>query len=516
MKPVVETGAQVIVIGAGPVGQSAALLLARWGIQVLVLDRRPGREPIGSKSICQQRDVLDIWAAAGAGRVAEEGLAWTTARTYYRDTELFSWTFDREGPLPPCVNISQTRTEQILDDVIAAQPLVEVRWDHEVTGLTQDESGVTLRCGQRLLRAPYVVVCAGARAEVIRSSLGVTFGGETFADQFLICDVKADLPGWENERRFYFDPVWNPGRQVLIHPCPGGTFRIDWQIAPDYIPTDIDISRKIRQILGDEPYELLWRSTYRFHSRIASRMRVGRVLLAGDCAHLVAPFGARGLNSGVPDAENAAWKLAFALNGWAGDGLLESYHAERHAAAVENMEITAATMRFIAPRTVEERVRRRAALTGGLAAEVDSGRFAEPFWYVDSPLTTPEPGRPFRGRPPKGALCEPAPGVILPDLPVPGGRLRSICRDGFLVLLGDMCDSRLFAQVLGKVITAPLAVRGLAEMEGTGSLAEKLGAGPDEAWLIRPDAHIAAIIPHAGPESVTAAVSRALGGSPDI
>ncbi|GAA3100659.1 hypothetical protein [Nonomuraea salmonea] len=106
--------------------------------------------------------------------------------------------------------------------------------------------------------------------------------------------------------------------------------------------------------------------------------------------------------------------------------------------------------------------------------------------------------------------------MILPDLAVPGGRLRDITRDGFLVLLGDMCDSSLFVQVLGKVITAPLAVRGLAEIDGTGSLAERLGAGPDEAWLIRPDSHIAAILPHAGPESVAAAVGRALGGFPDI
>ncbi|SPL91316.1 Salicylate hydroxylase [[Actinomadura] parvosata subsp. kistnae] len=212
---------QVIVVGAGPVGQSAALLLARWGVQVLVLDRRPGRGSGGSRSICQQRDVLDIWAAAGAGKVAEEGLAWTTARTYHRDRELFSWTFEREGPLPPCVNISQARTEQILDEVIAAQPLVEVRWGHEVTGLDQDDSGVTVHCGQRLLRAPYVLVCAGARAQAVRASLGVSFTGHSFEDQFLICDIKADLPGWENERRFYFDPVWNPGRQVLIHPCPG-------------------------------------------------------------------------------------------------------------------------------------------------------------------------------------------------------------------------------------------------------------------------------------------------------
>ncbi|MBT2226998.1 FAD-dependent monooxygenase [Nonomuraea sp. NEAU-A123] len=503
--------AGVIVIGAGPVGQTAALLLARWGLPVLVLDRSPARAATGSRSICQQRDVLDIWSAVGAGRIAEEGLAWTTARTYYRGRELFSWTFGGQGPLPPCVNISQSRTEEILDDAIAAQPLIEVRWDHEVTGLTQDAEGVTVRCGERVLRAPYVLACAGAKAEPLRRALGVTFDGETFDDQFLICDIRADLPGWEHERRFYFDPEWNPGRQVLIHPCPGSTFRIDWQVPPDYTPTEDDISRRIRQIIGERDYDLLWRTTYRFHSRIASRMRTGRVLLAGDCAHLVAPFGARGLNSGVPDAENAAWKLAFVAHGWAPEELLETYHIERHAAALENLEVTGATMRFLAPRNEPERARRRAALEKGVPEEIDSGRFAEPYWYVDSPLTTPDPRRPFAGRPAKGASPAPAPGVALPDIPLPGGgRLREFCRAGILVLLGDMCDSRLFVQVLGKVTTAPLAVREFAALDRSGALAETLGVERGEVWIVRPDAHVAAVLSHAKPERVAAAVCRVL------
>src|SRR5262245_48691991 len=139
----------VAVLGNGPVGQTAALMLARWGLPVMLLDQRPHRDPAGSKSIVQQRDVLDAWDAVGAGRrIAGEGVTWTTARTFYRDAELFSLTFagNEEARFPPFVNISQPRTEQTLDERIAAQRLISVRWDHKVTGLAQDAAGVTLAC----------------------------------------------------------------------------------------------------------------------------------------------------------------------------------------------------------------------------------------------------------------------------------------------------------------------------------------------------------------------------------
>jgi 3-(3-hydroxy-phenyl)propionate hydroxylase len=512
----------VAVIGAGPVGLTAALLLARWGLPVVVLEARDGPDPAGSRAICQQRDVLDVWSAVGAGAIAEEGLTWTTARTYYRDRELSSWSFADHGrsPLPPFVNISQARAEEILGECVASEH-VEVRWAHEVTGLRQDASGVTLACANRAtVRASYVVACAGARGGAVRDALGVRLTGRSFDDRFLICDIRADLPGWRHERRFYFDPRWNPGRQVLIHPCPGSTYRIDWQVPPGF---DLDAEEgpdhRIRQIIGATPYELVWQSVYRFHSRIADRMRLGRVLLAGDCAHLVAPFGARGLNSGVPDVENASWKIAFVARGWAPERLLATYHDERHAAAAENIEVTDATMRFLVPQTDAERRARRETLDAAVrhpGTAVDSGRFAEPYWYVDSPLTTPEPSRPFAGRPARGQEATPSPGVIVPDAPVSVRgrpdvrRLREVVRDGLTWLTAPGCDREAVEGAARRATHAPVAALALAEIDADGGLSKALATRPGEAWLVRPDAHIAAVLPEPAPATVTAAVRRAL------
>jgi 3-(3-hydroxy-phenyl)propionate hydroxylase len=527
------TGDPIVIIGNGPVGETASLLLARWGIPVIVLDGRPARDMIGSKSICQQRDVLDVWEAVGVGRqLAHEGVTWSVARTYYKNRELFSITLVDAGQseFPPFVNISQSRTEEVLAEKMADNPLVEQWWGHEVTTINQNESGVRLTCssvnGAVEVWAPYVIMAAGARAGKLRQQLGVEFPGQSYDDRFMICDIRAELPGWERERRFYFDPPWNPGRQVLIHPTPGSVFRIDWQV-----PKDVDLDEeersgkldaRIRAIIGpDTDYKLVWKSLYTFHGRRAEHMKVGRVFLAGDCAHIVAPFGARGLNSGVHDAENIAWKLAFVLHGWAPDALLETYDSERMAAAGENLEITETTMRFLVPQNDQELAHRldvleRAVNDPEARRQVDSGRMYEPFWYIDSPLTTPNPDRVFPGRPARGQVPPPLPGVIVPDMPITNPehpeavRLRDIARDSILVLVADdvvLDDIRAFVAGLTAV---PVRTIALGTLTPNGSLAAILGAQPGEAWVVRPDCHIAAVVPASDRTTLAGAIKRVL------
>ncbi|MEI2825060.1 MAG: FAD-dependent monooxygenase [Dermatophilaceae bacterium] len=376
------TTTPALVLGAGPVGQTAALLLAKWGIPVVMVDARPERDPIGSKALCQQRDVLDVWDHVGAGRaIAAEGVTWKQAVTLYQGRELYTQGFVDRGrsPFPPFVNIGQNRTEELLDEQIRATPLITEKWGHTVEAVEQDADSITLVCRladgtlERITGA-YCIAAPGNKGHLVRDMVGMSFEGETFEDQFLICDIRTTLPGWEFERRFYFDPEWNPGRQVLIHPCPDSTYRIDWQVPPAY---DVEAEEKsgaldarIRKIVGDADYEIVWKSVYRFHARQVDQMVAGRLLMAGDGAHLVAPFGARGLNSGVPDAENAAWKVAFAMKGWSDPALVQTYHDERHAAAAENLEVTAETMRFLVPQSEAEWAQRHEILE---AAATDPG-----------------------------------------------------------------------------------------------------------------------------------------------
>jgi len=521
----------VLIAGAGPVGLVAALLLARWDVPSVVLEAQRHRSQAGSRAICFQRDVLDVYDRAGcADDMLAEGVTWTTGRTFYRSHELFVVTFPDAGVTapPPWINISQASVERYLLARATAEPLIDLRPGCSVTTLTAaaDGEGVLARTAAdgaawTGVRGSHLIGADGARSAV-RDMLGIGFPGRSYADQFLICDIRADLP-FPNERRFFFDPSWNPGRQVLVHQCPGGIWRIDWQVPAGF---DLDAERatgaldaRIRQVTGDRGYELMWATSYRFHERVADAFSAGRAYLAGDAAHLYAPFGARGLNSGTQDAENLAWKLAFVRRGWAPPALLDSYETERRAAALENLRVTSATMDFLVPQTDQARRRRVQALDRALAdpsatARIDSGKLAEPYWYTQSPLTTAWP--PLAGFPTEpGALRPPVPGVICPDGPcVANGsatRLRRLFGRSFVLLTARSAAADAAREAAAAATDSPVSAHALAEIDTSGVLAGALDATGDSLHVVRPDGYLAAVLPEFDPVSLTAALHRALG-----
>ena len=466
--------AHVAVVGAGAVGMTLAGRLAQHGAEVEVFEQESERERIGSKAICMQRETLEIWARLGIGEaVARRGIRWRVGRTYHHGRQLFEVHLpEGDEHFPPFVNISQSEVEELLEARLSELG-VPIHRGHRLTELAQDADGVELsfETGARpvVRRFGWVVGADGAHS-VVRHAAGIGFPGYTFDDRFLIADVRVDLP-MTNERHFHFDPPWNPGRQVLIHPQPDGIWRIDWQVPPD---TDPDaerrnggLDRRIRAVVGDQtPYELVWVTAYRFSQRLADAFRAGRVFLAGDAAHVMSPFGARGLNSGVADAENLAWRLAWALRHGAPDALLDGYEAERRPAAADNLAATDATMRFMAPHGLAGRTWRRLVL--GMAARstwfrgrVNSGRLAEPAAYV------------ARAPGPEGAGL-PRHGGVAPDAPLAaGGRLRDRFGASFVVV------APVDVSVDGPA-PCPVIVVGDASAYGT-----------DRAWMVRPDGYVA-------------------------
>jgi 3-(3-hydroxy-phenyl)propionate hydroxylase len=524
--------AQVAVVGAGPVGMTLAGRLAQHGVKVVLLEQQPRHAGEGSKAICMQRETLEIWARLGVGeRVAERGVQWNVGRTYFRGRELFAIRLPstQADHFPPFVNISQTEVEELLLQRVAELPEVDLRWGHRLSGLAQDAGGVTLTCetdaDAATLRVAYVVGTDGAHSSV-RRLLGMGFPGHSHEDLFLIADIRARLP-FPNERRFYFDPPWNPGRQVLVHRQPDDTWRIDWQVPAE---TDVEaerrnggLDRRIRAVVGPSTdYELLWLTPYRFHQRLVDRFLIGRVLVAGDAAHLFSPFGARGLNSGAADAENLAWKLALVVAGRAPASLLESYDAERRAAAVENLAVTDASMRFMVPHGPLRRLLRNAILRGSvrlpaLRRRVNSGRLAQPFVYAHSPIVVPGPDDarlPAHGDVAPDAPCR----VIGPPPESPVERLRDLIGPGFVALLvcgrgsgiaspAAVRAARLSWPAPCRVVvvgpSAPLSSATVLE-DVDGVLARRYAAAGAWAWLIRPDGHICGSFPLPAADAVEA------------
>lgn len=392
------TEATVGIVGAGPVGLACALRLASFGVSVVLLDENPALVKQGSKACLIQGDVLEVLDKFGCGeQVAREGVPWSVGHTYVRGVETVRTVFPRGMGFGPFINISQYRIQEIMVSRLEQTSGVTMRWSHRVERVEQDSDGVTASVsgpdGKQQLRFLYLVACDGVRSG-IRDMLGVKWTGYTHKDRFLITDIRAKL-NLPPERHFHYDPPFNPGRQLVIHPQPDDIWRIDWQLTPD---ADIEqekrngkLDQRIRAVIGDIDYSIEWLSVYRFHQRVVNRFKVGRVLFAGDAAHALPPYGSRGMNSGIQDADNLAWKLALVVRGDAPDNLLETYHDERYAAAKENLRVTEATIRFMVPPNLAKRLYRSVILRLSSRLKfmrrwINSGKMAEPYVYRDSRL----------------------------------------------------------------------------------------------------------------------------------
>lgn len=486
----------VAIVGAGPVGLAAAIDLALHGIASVVLDES-NVVSTGSRAICWSKRTLEIFDRLGVGdRIVAKGVTWKVGRLFHCEREVYAFDLLPEPghKRPAFVNLQQYYVEEYLVDRARDFPdLIDLRFMSRVTGVGQDGdhawADVETPEGTYRLAADYLVACDGVRSTV-RRGLGLDFVGRAFEERFLITDVEmtADFP---SERWFWFEPPFHDGQSALLRKQPDNIYRIDLQLGPD---ADPEIERqpervipRIKAMVGDRAFEIDWISVYSFQCRRLGRFVHGRVIFAGDSAHIVSPFGARGGNGGIQDVDNLCWKLAAVLKGNAPRALIDSYDAERVHGADENILNSARATSFMTPKSQTERLFRDEVLALASAHPfarqlVNSGRLSRPCSLAGFPLVTADTTD-LGGPMVPGAPCLDAP----------------VCdrhgRDGWLL---DHLGGDFVALGFGELPPAPEGVRRLTVGaagdidDPQGFIAARYGGAPGVVYLIRPDQHVAA------------------------
>jgi 3-(3-hydroxy-phenyl)propionate hydroxylase len=518
----------VVIVGAGPIGMTAALTLARYGVKSVLIDAKPTFND-GSRATCIARPSMHIFDRIGAvAPFVEKALGWRHGRSYYRDRQIYRLEMphsDHEKYLP-MYNLQQQYMEQYLHHAVAASPLIDMRWQSEALGLDVATDHATLRvgtpAGEYNLSADYVLAADGARSP-LRSMLGLRLKGENYEGRYVIADVQMahDFP---TERRAFFEPAGNPGGTVLMHKQPDNIWRVDYQLRDGESETDAVREDNIRIRVGailagighTGPWALEWWSIYTANTLCLDDYRRGCVFFIGDSAHIVPIFGVRGLNNGIADAHNIGWKLAYVLNGAAAPALLDSYTPERRAATLDVFANAGKSTRFMTPPTRGWKLAREAALSLAVSHEFTRGlanpRQMQPHTYAVSPLT-PFPARDaeFSAGPRSGAA---APNARLAD----GSYLLDHAGDGFTVLLFDPPGALVPAvrtmdppsTVLAIGATAPSAV-GRHIADANGAIAALYGAGAGTVYLLRPDHHVAGRWRNGNPDELRHTLAACLG-----
>ncbi|MDB5437695.1 MAG: monooxygenase FAD-binding protein [Caulobacteraceae bacterium] len=480
---------RVVIVGGGPVGLAMALELGRRG-QAVTLINRLDFIAAGSKAICFAKRSLDIFDQLGVGdAIVDKGVVWNVGKVFWGAEPEPIYQFDmlpvKAQHRPGFVNIQQYHVEEQLFEAAQALPLVDIRWGHAVVGVETCADGASLEIAagddRYRIDAEWVIAGDGSRSTV-RELMGLDFEGRVFEDNFLIADVslKEDRPA---ERHFWFDPPFNPGQSALLHRQPDNVWRLDfqlgWNIDREACIRPENVAPYVRGMLGDEvDFTPEWYSVYTFQCRRMASFVHGRVVFAGDSAHLVSPFGARGCNNGLADVANLGWKLDLALRGLAGPDLIESYNQEAIVTADENILNSTRSTDFMTPKTPVSRAFRDAVLE--LARKhpfarpfVNSGRLSTAVAFPSSRLSTDDGDPDWRGL---------APGQPAIDAPLGEGWLLSRLGADFTLLANGLaCQAPKGAGLLD-----------VADETASGLLRDRYDLTAGSAYLIRPDQYVAA------------------------
>ncbi len=498
----------VAIVGAGPVGMTAALALAKEGQACILLDNKATFND-GSRAICIGRPSFYILERLGAAKAfLDKSLGWTMGRSFYRGQQIleFHMPDSSDEKYRPMYNLQQQYIEQYLWQAVADNPLIETRWQTEVVAI-QDRAletgqGATLSLrdpysedlGDYELSADWVLACDGARSS-IRRLRGLRLQGENFEGRYVIADVQMEHD-YPTIRRALFDPKCRPGGTVLIHRQPDNIWRIDYQLSDGERNEDATREEAVRtsvasvlaEIGYDGAWELEWWSVYSANTLALDDYRDGRVFFVGDSAHIVPIFGVRGLNNGLADAANIGWKLGWLLKGKAGADLLESYTPERRGATLDVFANASKSARFMTPSSQGWQVMRDAALSLALTHDF-AGQLANPrqftaYTYSQSPAVLGDDPA-FDGGPEVGAH--------LPDCHMGDGFLSDTLGPGFSLIC---FDPDLADRILQRLADAQdgLGLTGddlrVTLLEPSSPAAKILAAGPSCAYLVRPDRHV--------------------------
>jgi 3-(3-hydroxy-phenyl)propionate hydroxylase len=501
---------QVIIAGGGPVGMTLAALLAELGLSSIVLEADDSY-CTGSRAICISRRSLEILAWTGmAGPIMEKGLPWVGGRSFFRSTEVLAFRMPSEPTerFPPMVNIQQFYVEQYAHAAMQRRPAhCALRYGSRVVGVRQNTTGVEVDVdggtgNRETLRAPWLVACDGGRSSV-REFLGLSLQGTEYEGRYVIVDIEQQTSR-EVERLAWFDPPSNPGSTILMHRQPDNVWRVDYQLrdgedaSAAVRPENVlpRVQSHLAMIGENAPWKPLWTSIYNAKALTLESYRHGRVLFAGDAAHLVPIFGVRGLNSGFDDAANLAWKLALVERG-ASEALLDSYSAERVHATRENLGYGSKSTEFMAPPNYGFRLMREAALR---LATVDdrvrslvNPRQTAPVSYVDSVLNAPGDDQDFADRARPG---DPAPEALVRQAGLLGHLTESFGRE--FVALQFVGGASELPATLPEDLPVPVrTVRIAAHDSAPDALADVQGeafsrydAQPETVYLIRPDGYV--------------------------